>query len=259
MSSLPPRRRTVDDVAAPYANYLVPVPAPGSGVCGVCRTAVVGYPRCYACNEARRLIGRATADITAFVSLAPRGEQLARELVAYKNGKVTAEQRRRMTFGLAAVLWKWLGAHERCVAGPSGTPRYDLITSVPSTSGRLTHPLRELVSGIVAGTGARYRDVLVVNRQDLAQRGQASDRFAADRTVRGTSVLVVDDTWTTGAHAQSASAALKAAGARYTGVVAIGRWLNPDFADNRTWLAQCRTREWNWDRCCLEAPESGRP
>jgi phosphoribosylpyrophosphate synthetase len=98
---------------------------------------------------------------------------------------------------------------------------------------------------------ARYQDLLVLNRQDIAQRDQAADRFMAIRSLRDRSVLVVDDTWTTGAHAQSASAALKAAGARYVGIVAIGRWLNPDFADNRNWLAK-QTRGWEWHVCCLE-------
>ena len=65
-------------------------------------------------------------------------------------------------------------------------------------------------------------------------------------------MLVIDDTWTTGAHAQSASAALKAAGASAVGVVVIGRGLNPGDQEQDTWLAQYRKVGWNWSTCCLE-------
>lgn len=48
----------------------------------------------------------------------------------------------------------------------------------------------------------------------------------------------------TGANAQSASAALKAAGARTVAVVAIGRWLNTSYSpagtDSESWLAEHR-------------------
>jgi adenine/guanine phosphoribosyltransferase-like PRPP-binding protein len=42
-------------------------------------------------------------------------------------------------------------------------------------------------------------------------------------------VLLLDDTWTTGGHAQSAAAALRAAGARKVALVVIGRHLRRDW------------------------------
>jgi hypothetical protein len=48
VNSPPPRTRTVDDVAGPYANFLVPVPRAGTGVGNVCHGAVYdGYSTCY--------------------------------------------------------------------------------------------------------------------------------------------------------------------------------------------------------------------
>jgi phosphoribosylpyrophosphate synthetase len=47
---------------------------------------------------------------------------------------------------------------------------------------------------------------------------------------------LLDDTWTTGGHLQSASAALKAAGAhRVTGLV-VARWLDPEFAETKAFI-----------------------
>lgn len=198
------------------------------------------------------MLGDRCADVSAMVSLAVRGEQLARELVTYKEPHIPTHQRVRMMTGLAAVLWKWLGLHEGCLATPLGIAGFDIITTVPSTSGRPQHPLRHLVAEVVAGSAQRHEDLLALQRTDLDQRAQAADRFRATRSVAGQRVLVLDDTWTTGAHAQSASAALKAAGAAAVGVVAVGRWCNPSFSDNAAWLAKHRPPGWDWSRCCHE-------
>jgi hypothetical protein len=249
-----PRRRTVEDVAGPYANYLVPVPAASADVCEVCRGVVTGgYSRCYPCNDAAWKLDGSVADVVAFVSLAPTGEQLANELFTYKRETVPANLRAGRLTGLAAVLWKWLAKHESCMASQVGLERFDVITTVPSTSGREgDHPLERLVGGVVSGSAERYEALLSVNRTDLGQREHAADRYLATRALDGPSVLVIDDTWTTGAHAQSASAALKDAGAGVVGVLALGRWLTVSYEDNRAWLAKHRAGGWDWERCCLE-------
>jgi predicted amidophosphoribosyltransferase len=248
--------RTVDEVAAPYVNFLVRVPPGGPGVCTVCHSTVnVSFTRCYQCGPAVQVLGNATADLTAFVSMAPRSEQLARELFTYKHPNVRAEDRQRKTAGLAAVLWKWLGTHKTCLVNRLGISDFDLITSVPSTSGRLNHPLKTVVAGVVSGSGRQYADLLSLARGDLDQRAQAA-RFRATSALGGARVLVIDDTWTSGAKAQSASAALKAAGAQTVAVVAIGRWFNPGYSppgtDAESWLAEHRRPGWDWLRCCLD-------
>jgi hypothetical protein len=52
----------------------------------------------------------------------------------------------------------------------------------------------------------------------------------------GTHVLLLDDTWTTGGHLQSASAALKAAGVRQVTGLAIARWLDPSWHTTRSFI-----------------------
>jgi orotate phosphoribosyltransferase len=49
------------------------------------------------------------------------------------------------------------------------------------------------------------------------------DRFRAGPEATGAEVLLLDDTWASGASAQSAAVALKQAGARAVAVVVIGR------------------------------------
>ena len=52
-------------------------------------------------------------------------------------------------------------------------------------------------------------------------------RFEAGRFQPGCGVLLLDDTWVSGASAQSAAAALKLAGAARVALVVLGRHVNP--------------------------------
>jgi adenine/guanine phosphoribosyltransferase-like PRPP-binding protein len=60
---------------------------------------------------------------------------------------------------------------------------------------------------------------------------------------------VIDDTWTTGASAQSAAAALTAAGCGTVAAVVIGRHINRDWGPNDQELAALPP--FAWDRCAL--------
>ena len=114
------------------------------------------------------------------------------------------------------------------IAGPG------LAAVVPSGQGRPgPHPLAGIVASCVdvpivplstaSGAAARARG--------LAD-GVAAGWLTVGAAVAGADVLLIDDTWVSGASAQSAAAALKAAGARRVALVVIGRHVDP--ADPRS-------------------------
>lgn len=247
-----PRPRTIDEVAAPFENYLTAMPSPGDGVCTVCHSAVFeGYARCYPCMDAGRRLP-ATAAAVASVALAPHNEQLARDLHNYKDSRLSPATRRPYVVGLAAVLYKWLHRHEGCLARAAGlqTPLFDTVTSVPSTSGRAgAHPLVNVLTEVVTGTATRYAELLEVGRTGLGARDVVPDRFAATRRIEG-NVLLVDDSWVSGAKPQCAAATLSAGGAERVAVLTIGRWFRLDHPPNVPWLRE-RRRPWSWDDCCV--------
>jgi hypothetical protein len=157
---------------------------------------------------------------------------------------------------LSATLWRWLSKHEVCIAEAVKIdgPKFDIVTRVPSTSSTTDGPsLATLVGGIVAGTNERFQETLRLNRADIGSHVLAEDKFIATTDLRGSSVLLIDDTWTTGASMQSASAALKRGGAQHVGGVVIGRWFTADYRDNAAWLRNARKAKWSWETCCLEA------
>jgi phosphoribosylpyrophosphate synthetase len=247
---------TVAEISAPYANFLLPVLDAGAGVCEVCHsTAGAGFSCCYQCNQALTRLN-ATANVVAPIALAVKGEQLAHELWAYKYSP-QASARRRMQIGLAAVLWRWLGTHEVCVARASGASQFSLVTTVPGTAEHDgDHPLEEMVSSIVGATAVRYHRLLLVDPGVGQGRDHSDTRFRVTESLTGEAVLLIDDTWTTGAHAQSAASALKAAGASAVGVVVIGRHFNRTPAEPyrqgaEAYYRAAKDQGWGWDWCCV--------
>jgi hypothetical protein len=61
-------------------------------------------------------------------------EQLARDRWVYKNGR-SDDVRRAPRLGPAAVLWRSLAVHERCLVAAAGDTSFSVVTTVPSTSG----------------------------------------------------------------------------------------------------------------------------
>ncbi|MEU9479266.1 hypothetical protein [Streptomyces sp. NPDC048191] len=241
---------TVVGLSARYANFLVHPLLPGPGVCRVCRgPATVGYRTCLRCNEAAKLLGAGVADAVVPVSLALKGEQYANELWRYKNAAGPQQQYFRM--GLAAVLWRFLTAHEECIRTHCLVPSFDIVTTVPSTSGRADHPLRAMVAEMAGVTRDRHRHLLAPTPEAAYLGRVASSRRYASAALQGENVLLIDDTWTTGNHAQSATAALKAAGAGSVAIVVLGRHLNIDYSNTAEHVAQARLRRFSWDACPL--------
>jgi orotate phosphoribosyltransferase len=71
--------------------------------------------------------------------------------------------------------------------------------------------------------------------------------------VRGSRVLLLDDTYTSGAAVQSAASALQMAGAHVVAAVVVGRYVKPDFSDDtRALWDEVMSTAFTFDSCCLE-------
>jgi hypothetical protein len=201
--------------------------------CRTCRGPVqAGFARCYQCDLAHARCAGLLADVVAPVAYAVKGGRLAGDLWRYKSGAAGATEAGAR---LAAMLARFLREHSDqvwraagMIAGPG------LAAVVPSGQGRPgAHPLAGIVASCVdvpivplstaPGAAARARG--------LAD-GVAVGWLTVGAAVAGADVLLIDDTWVSGASAQSAAAALKAAGARRVALVVIGRHVDP--ADPRS-------------------------
>ena len=238
---------TVRDLSALYENFML-APRHGVGVCRRCFNLTDGYDRCYACTRHPEVL-----DAMLPISYSVAHEQLHHALASYK--RLTGDVARRLALQLAAVLWRFLELHEACVARAAGSDAFEVVTTVPSGD-RLRderHPLRWIVSELVGPTRSRYRQLLHRSNAAVEPRIFKPDKFIVQPTMRGQSVLVIDDMWTTGSNAESAAAALKAAGAGRVAAVVVGRHVNRDWSGNDRALTRLAT-PFDWRRCALCAP-----
>ena len=238
---------SVRELTALYGNFMLG-PELGPGVCEICFNLTDGYARCYACVH-----GGDALDAFAPISYSVGHEQLHHALASYKRLEGAIAQ--RLQAELAAVLWRHLAAHETCVAAAAGVSGFDVVTTVPSGSPARDpgHPLRTIVGGLVEPTRVRFRRLLAPTGRVLPARTFSPERFRASARLDGESVLLIDDTWTTGASGHSAAAALKAGGAGRVAALVIGRHVNRDYGENDRRLREL-PRPFDWEHCVFCRP-----
>jgi predicted amidophosphoribosyltransferase len=237
---------TVAELSAPYTNFMLNPLAPSApDVCDICTTFTEGFGTCYPCGHQARF-----ADAVLPISYSVALGQLHHALQTYKRGYRTVAGQFQLQ--LAAVLWRFLAEHETCLARRAGVSQFDVVTTVPSSSQERDeiHPLRRIVGEIVAPTRDRYRRLLMRSGTPVAERVVDPGKYNPTQELDGKTVLLIDDTWTTGANAQSAAGGLKTAGAEAVAVLAIGRHVNPEFAANKGRLAAL-ARPFDWDHCAV--------
>ncbi|MGC9220134.1 MAG: hypothetical protein ACP5H2_02120 [Solirubrobacteraceae bacterium] len=196
------------------------------------------------------------------ISYSVGGEWLHHLIVAYKREADPSVP--DAAAQLAYVLDSFLSLHERCAAQAVGLERFTLVTTVPSSDWFRDqwHPLRSVVGRLTPATADRYARLLVstppedhplrarpASDQRPASRRFDPGRYTATCRLNGESVLLIDDMWTTGASAQSAAAALRAAGAGQVVAVVIGRHLNRGWDQNNARLRQLAAGGFSFARC----------
>jgi predicted amidophosphoribosyltransferase len=233
---------TVAELTDLYGNFMLN-PVPGPGVCRFCFNLTDGFTLCYACAH-----GEAHLAAMAPISYSASGGQLHHALAGYK--RLSGHPARRMSVELAAVLWRYLSAHEACLARAAEVEGFALVATVPSgdRARDAGNPLRRIVSELTGPTRERHERLLRRSGLDVGERALDAGKYEATRQLSGEAVLLIDDTWTTGANAQSAAAALRDAGAGAVAAVVVGRYLNREWRENDRRLRGL-PRPFEWSSC----------
>lgn len=244
-------RRTVTDFTDPYVGTLTAPPPSGDGVCDVCHGAPnPGFSRCYSCSETT---GQVTHPIELVVpiSLYEIPGQLHHVLRNYKDG-YTEEIRAALRPRVTALLWRFLSSHADHIVEAAGA-EWNLITSVPSSGGRKgEHPLERAIA-LASPLAEQHQPTLERGDGPLGHNRASDTGYIVNGDVNGANVLLVDDTFTSGARIQSAASALTLAGANVLAALPIGRVINPGFnAANAALWEAARATPFDFDVCCLE-------
>ncbi|MEV0275064.1 hypothetical protein AB0I22_01570 [Streptomyces sp. NPDC050610] len=234
-------------------HFLAPVRA-ARGICAVCAGPLAdGGALCSACAAHRRQaqeLGAETADRAVFVAYSVAGSQSDWDMHRYKAASPgPANPSWMRTAGLAAHFGVM---HRACLdAGRFGP--VDAFAVVPSLGGRPTpHPLETLAAYLLPRLPAVALSAAAGDRGDSDQRRVFQHDFFAvsdHEAVCGRHIVLVDDTWVTGSHLQSAAAALRQAGAvRVTGLI-LARRLRPDWGTNADFISERLVRPYDVAVC----------
>jgi predicted amidophosphoribosyltransferase len=156
---------------------------------------------------------------------------------------------------MASLLYEFLVRHRACIdsVGPAG--KVDVATIVPSNDSRNFNHLEHILKGVFANEPVlnmwdwntefvrRDRAVTKPGRGELKPSSYVVDPFV----VEGSQVLLLDDTWTSGASSASTAAALKDAGAAHVTVLTLGRQLNLQSAYGSTGAIYDSVADRPWD------------
>lgn len=219
-----PEVLTVEEASAAYQAAMRNVLPAGSGICSICHTFIdPTYTKCYKCLQAN------FTDVVVPITYSEHLGQMHTALRNYKDSPVPAQNYAMPR--LAGVLWRFIASHELCVAQKTGVEAFDLVTTVPSSmpqSDDQRSNFRTMI-GWCDPIKDRYQRVLMASGHGSMERIFDAGRYSVTERLDGMRVLLLDDTWTTGAHAQSAAYTLKNAGATHVGVVVIGRHIRPEW------------------------------
>jgi hypothetical protein len=144
-----------------------------------------------------------------------------------------------------------LQLHSDCIATAAGGG-WDVITSVPSTAPREgEHPLAAAIN-LVPDLRGQYEELLHRGSGQIDHTVASDGGYEPAHEVSGHRILLVDDTFTSGARAQSAASALNNAGATVAAIVPIGRVINPDFnEENEAYWRRQSKLPYAFDTCCV--------
>ena len=226
---------------------------------------------CFACRTAHERLHQPLAPVLP-ISLCPLPGPLYSVLIGYKESSVS--EVRRLCAGLvvdwfSAFLWD----HRSCVFELlTGPPT--LVLPVPSTSRPPPPPLdrvdglRDLVPDALDTTrhGMPLWGPDILERTDAPVGHMAAHPGAfevpswAGPLVARSRIVLLDDTYVSGARSQSAAAALRRAGAHRVLIVVLGRVIRPDLiVEHAAFLQRSRKSRAAPHRCarCVVRRQAG--
>jgi hypothetical protein len=239
----------LQEITDALISTLTPVPQIGPGVCDICHGGPNGdFARCYSCDETVGQVSRPVRRVVPISMYEPE-KGLHHLLRSYKSNRPPPQANVRV----AALIGRFVLAHGGCLVG-DGEP-FTLVTTVPSTRDRVgEHPLVTAIRRVSVLRDA-YSPLLTRGSAAIGHNNADDDGYQVTAPVRGHRVLLIDDTFTSGARVQSAASALRNAGAAVPAALVVGRIINPD------WNEACRAI---WDRvgkqqfdfatCCVHRP-----
>lgn len=223
--------------------------------CDTCTAPVAPqYTRCFRCYSDARQPGIPVARRVVPLSYAVVGKQSDIDMYRYKDPMSEDQRHRNPSYQRVLLLVLGFAATHAACLDLAATRPVTALTVVPSLRGRTgAHPLTA-VSAPLPTHWARFELQAVRDVPEEQRRLVRPGHFTLpDRSVViGRHVVVLDDCWVQGGHAQSAAASLLLMGAAEVTILVIARRIRPDYQRSllETALREVlRDREYSLDIC----------
>jgi len=226
-------RRIQDALVTRAGGYLRNPIRERLATCSVCTTPVSGYVRCLPCSKHLAAHGPDLADAVAPLTYAvgDGNHQAAYMMRGYKATRPVNEH----VIVVSMLTWLGIGLHSGCAGTLLGLPvtHWTTVPSLPPKPGE--HPFRRIVA---ASPPTTFEVLLSAAAEADDPREATHSHFTVPRALPPRAhVLILDDTWAKGGHAQSAALAVRNAGAEKVSIMVAARWIKRGYADNERFLA----------------------
>lgn len=235
-------------------GVIVPTAPRPDASCEVCQGAVgerndgAYWPRCYQCGG---YSGWLDEFVPISYSVASGLESMLHRFKDFGHDW--------LAMPLGSLVFTFLASHRGCLEHAAGG--VDVAIKVPSNTRTRTFNQLSTMFGAVAGEPVRnwfpWNDRALARDFSIARPARAELKPAAyvvdEGAVRGKSVLLMDDTWTSGSSMASSAAALKMAGATSVVGLTVGRQLNVEghYGSTDAIIEDVTERRWTEDDCVL--------
>ena len=184
------------------------------------------------------MTGNPLADLVVPLAYAGHTQQSGHLLYHYKSAALIADGRANdLQATVLVLLFLALRLHALCLTGSLGP--WTSLACVPSTRLRdHLSPLHELTGILGVALDLPVIDIEFHDPQERGVREYVPERYlvADGDGIASGHVLVIDDTWTSGHHAQSVTTSLKWSGAKAVTVVTLGRWLDSSWSPSSSYF-----------------------
>lgn len=207
------------------ADELVPLPPDANDVCPLCRSGRNPDDRlCEGCDIVTGQVGH-PCPVVIPISYYATPSPLRERMHGFKESD-DPDTRDREGDAVAGILARYLLDNHDALRSHYGG--WDAIVAVPSTK---TPPGSALGRALVASFSDLLEPViecLEIGTEPISFRCASVCGFRCDRDLSGMRVLLVDDTFTTGAHLHSAHHTLTEADATVVAGIVVARKINPN-------------------------------
>ena len=207
------------------AGELVPMPADATDVCPMCRSGRTS-PNA-PCNSCVGTSGQVAypCPMVIPISFYTKPSRLRERMHDFK-GHTDPVVRASEARAVAAIAARYILEHGNALVEIFGD--WDATVAVPSTNHDDPAALQTAVEDNFPGVLAPFTRPLIRGPGDMGFNQASETGFSVTDNIAGNGFLLIDDTFTTGAHLQSAHHALVAAGATVPAAVIVTRKINPN-------------------------------